>query len=101
MRTAHAFRAQTWAGPGSLLLKWRHSLPRPVVAYSGRTRLNKCGPEGASKASVLAAIARFLELLQHLIKGEAAGLLARRIFDVALQVLPHKCLRRHGQECVI
>jgi len=50
---------------------------------------------------VLATVARFLELLQHLIEGEAAGLLAWRIGNVGLQVLTHEGLRRHGQERVI
>ena len=46
---------------------------------------------------MLAAAAALLELLEHLIEREAAGLLPRRKLDVGLQVLAHVGLRRHEQ----
>src|SRR5262245_16725145 len=48
-------------------------------------------------ASVLAAAA-FLQLRQHLVEREAAGLLPGRVLDIGLQMLTHNVLRRNEHE---
>src|SRR5450631_344442 len=72
-----------------------------IQKQSQRVRPHIFVRDSVSLALVLSAVARFLELLQHLIKREAAGLLTRWVCNVGLQVLPNERLRGHCQERVI
>ena len=76
----------------------------PPMRHAPHRRSDGCGPSTAQRSSAwrqCLPLPPLLQLLQHLVEREAAGLLPRRELDVGLQVLGHEGLRRHEHEGVL